>query len=373
MFLCACSLAMPLVQCLSPSLFLTTFCLCCAVSPLVRACCLARTCSARRNVLAFITLSRTRVFTHPVSTCTPTHAQVVGSRMRFMASQLKRNLRIIGLAGVPHSTLVLHALHGIAFTHLLILRTLTCSTRIPFPHLRHLWPTQPSLAPRVFHFHTYGICGQLNPYLLDTCSTCTLAASVANAKDLGSWLGISSQNLFNFHPNVRPLRLEIDIQGFNISHTASRLAAMQRPTHNAIKTHSPDTPVIVFVPSRQQAQHTAVDLVSQALADGREQGCVASHSLSADHFLFASLPCTRLITSVSPCARVLSAPRALFAPALNTTLNSPSLSARAFDCLSAPPLFFSVCIASRAPQKLDCVQCVLICCIATLTLLSQRP
>jgi hypothetical protein len=147
----------------------------------VRACCLACTCSARRNVLVFITLSRTRVFTHPVSTCTPTHAQVVGSRMRFMASQLKRNLRIIGLAGVPHSTLVLHALHGIAFTHLLILRTFTYSTRILFPHLRHLWPTQPSLTPHVFYFHTYGICGQLNPHLLHTYSISTLTASVANA------------------------------------------------------------------------------------------------------------------------------------------------------------------------------------------------
>mmetsp|Transcript_3040 Transcript_3040/g.9258 ORF Transcript_3040/g.9258 Transcript_3040/m.9258 type:complete len:2169 (-) Transcript_3040:2467-8973(-) len=97
-----------------------------------------------------------------------------------------------------------------------------------------------------------------------------LSAPVANAKDLGSWLGISSSNLFNFHPNVRPLGLEIDIQGFNISHTRSRLAAMSRPLHNAIKSHARDAPTIVFVASRQQAQYTAIDLVSQVLADGRD-------------------------------------------------------------------------------------------------------
>lgn len=47
---------------------------------------------------------------------------------------------------------------------------------------------------------------------------------------------------------------------------------MGRPAHHVIKMHSAEEPVIIFVPSRQQAQYTAIDLVAQALADRREQG-----------------------------------------------------------------------------------------------------
>lgn len=39
-----------------------------------------------------------------------------------------------------------------------------------------------------------------------------LSSSVANAKDLGQWLGASTHGLFNFHPNVRPVPLELHIQ-----------------------------------------------------------------------------------------------------------------------------------------------------------------
>ena len=42
--------------------------------------------------------------------------------------------------------------------------------------------------------------------------TVALSSSVANAKDLGQWLGASSHGLFNFHPNVRPVPLELHIQ-----------------------------------------------------------------------------------------------------------------------------------------------------------------
>lgn len=39
-----------------------------------------------------------------------------------------------------------------------------------------------------------------------------LCASVANAKDLGEWIGAGAHSLYNFHPNVRPIPLEIHIQ-----------------------------------------------------------------------------------------------------------------------------------------------------------------
>ena len=55
-----------------------------------------------------------------------------------------------------------------------------------------------------------------------------LGASMANAKDLASWLGCGTNSTFNFHPNVRPVPLELYVNGMNISHNASRLLAMGR-------------------------------------------------------------------------------------------------------------------------------------------------
>jgi pre-mRNA-splicing helicase BRR2 len=42
-----------------------------------------------------------------------------------------------------------------------------------------------------------------------------LSYSVANYKDLAQWLNCNTNNTFNFHPNVRPLQLELHIQGLN--------------------------------------------------------------------------------------------------------------------------------------------------------------
>lgn len=39
-----------------------------------------------------------------------------------------------------------------------------------------------------------------------------LSSSLANARDIGQWLGCSSQATFNFAPNCRPLPLELFIQ-----------------------------------------------------------------------------------------------------------------------------------------------------------------
>lgn len=45
-----------------------------------------------------------------------------------------------------------------------------------------------------------------------------LLTSVANARDLGLWIGATSSTLYNFHPNVRPVPLEIRVQGFDANH-----------------------------------------------------------------------------------------------------------------------------------------------------------
>ncbi|XP_075249167.1 U5 small nuclear ribonucleoprotein 200 kDa helicase-like [Convolutriloba macropyga] len=94
-----------------------------------------------------------------------------------------------------------------------------------------------------------------------------LASSIANARDVAQWLGCPTNSIFNFHPNVRPLPLELHIQGFNISHNASRLLAMSKPAYNAIIKHSPRKPVLVFVPSRKQTKITAIDLLTYCAAE----------------------------------------------------------------------------------------------------------
>mmetsp|Transcript_57678 Transcript_57678/g.103593 ORF Transcript_57678/g.103593 Transcript_57678/m.103593 type:complete len:2173 (-) Transcript_57678:154-6672(-) len=96
-----------------------------------------------------------------------------------------------------------------------------------------------------------------------------LAASLANAKDVGEWIGASSTGLFNFSPNVRTVPLEMVIQGFDIHHRSTRLLAMSRPVYQSIKHYSPDKPVIVFVPDRKQARMTAIDLLLHAASDDK--------------------------------------------------------------------------------------------------------
>lgn len=105
-----------------------------------------------------------------------------------------------------------------------------------------------------------------------------LSASLANAKDLGEWIGASS-NLFNFPPGVRPVPLEIHIQGVDIANFEARMQAMTKPTYTAIVQHAKNgKPAIIYVPTRKHASLTAVDLVTYASADSGEKPIFLLHS-----------------------------------------------------------------------------------------------
>ena len=72
------------------------------------------------------------------------------------------------------------------------------------------------------------------------------------------------------HPQVRPVPLEIRILGYDVQHMGARLLAMARPAYGALVNNcSPGKPAIVFVPTRKQAQLSAIDFVTFAAADGR--------------------------------------------------------------------------------------------------------
>ncbi len=78
---------------------------------------------------------------------------------------------------------------------------------------------------------------------------------------------LTQGGLFNFHPAVRPVQLEVHIDGFPGKHYCPRMATMNKPSYTAIKTYSPDKPVLIFVSSRRQTRLTAFDLVTYVAAE----------------------------------------------------------------------------------------------------------
>ncbi|CAI5971829.1 unnamed protein product, partial [Closterium sp. NIES-64] len=108
-----------------------------------------------------------------------------------------------------------------------------------------------------------------------------LAAALANARDLGEWVGASSHGLFNFSPAVRPVPLEIHIQGFDVSNFDARMQAMTKPAYTAIMNHTARSskPALVFVPTRKHARLTALDLCAFAAGDA---GATLAAAANAD-------------------------------------------------------------------------------------------
>ncbi|PIA63068.1 hypothetical protein AQUCO_00200832v1 [Aquilegia coerulea] len=94
-----------------------------------------------------------------------------------------------------------------------------------------------------------------------------LSTALANARDLADWLGVGDVGLFNFKPSVRPVPLEVHIQGYPGKFYCPRMNSMNKPAYAAICTHSPTKPVLIFVSSRRQTRLTALDLIQFAAAD----------------------------------------------------------------------------------------------------------
>lgn len=93
--------------------------------------------------------------------------------------------------------------------------------------------------------------------------------SLANARDLGEWMGAPSHAIFNFSPSARPLDMDIHLQSFQIPHFPSLMIAMSKPAYLAIREYSPTKPVIIFVPSRRQCRLSVDDLLTHCAADDK--------------------------------------------------------------------------------------------------------
>lgn len=96
------------------------------------------------------------------------------------------------------------------------------------------------------------------------------SVSLANAKDVGEWIGATSQTIFNFSPAARPLPMEVHLQGFNVPHFPSLMIQMAKPTYLAIAEYAGNRPTIVFVPSRKQCRLSAMDILSYCRGDQDE-------------------------------------------------------------------------------------------------------
>ena len=94
-----------------------------------------------------------------------------------------------------------------------------------------------------------------------------LSTALANAQDVADWLGVPLPSLFNFGHQVRPVPITVYVEGFTEKAYCPRMATMNKPTYNAIKAHSYDKPVLVFVSSRRQTRLTALDLISYSAID----------------------------------------------------------------------------------------------------------
>lgn len=94
-----------------------------------------------------------------------------------------------------------------------------------------------------------------------------LSTAMANARDLGTWLGIGQMGLYNFRPSVRPVPLEVHISGFAGKHYCPRMMSMNRPAYQAIRQYAADSPSLVFCSSRKQTRLTAFDLTTYLVTD----------------------------------------------------------------------------------------------------------
>ena len=90
--------------------------------------------------------------------------------------------------------------------------------------------------------------------------------SIANARDISEWLGIHGENVFNFHPKVRPISLEAVIHAFDQPEPNIRFYSMTRQLYQDLSRHSKKKSVIIFVSDKKAARLVSAHLNNYATA-----------------------------------------------------------------------------------------------------------
>lgn len=81
-----------------------------------------------------------------------------------------------------------------------------------------------------------------------------MSCSTANSRDICDWLGVEDSSIFNFHPNVRPIGLDIYIYGFDNYDPKSRFHTMTRNLYRNMSLHTNKEPILIFVSNRKHAR-----------------------------------------------------------------------------------------------------------------------
>ena len=66
----------------------------------------------------------------------------------------------------------------------------------------------------------------------------TRITPLANARDVGEWLGASAHGLFSFAPGVRPVPLEIHMHGLDIHNFEARMQVAEAQTGKPVLLHA---------------------------------------------------------------------------------------------------------------------------------------
>lgn len=98
-----------------------------------------------------------------------------------------------------------------------------------------------------------------------------LSTAMANPGDLANWLNCDKRGLFNFSSAVRPVPLEIHLQGFEVKHYCPRMAAMNKSVYQAICQYASQSSALIFVSSRKQTRITGYELMKFLLSENNPQ------------------------------------------------------------------------------------------------------
>lgn len=115
-----------------------------------------------------------------------------------------------------------------------------------------------------------------------------LGNSIANSNNFADWLGVSNANCFNFHPQVRPIPVEISLQAFEApaQSQANLNQAMIRPLlSNLSRSLDASTPAILFTPSRKISRSVTLDLMTYLQAENTPQRFLHASEAELQAFL----------------------------------------------------------------------------------------
>ncbi|CAG9769327.1 unnamed protein product [Ceutorhynchus assimilis] len=104
-----------------------------------------------------------------------------------------------------------------------------------------------------------------------------LSTAMANPGDLAYWLNCDKRGLFNFSSAVRPVPLEIHLQGFDVKNYCPRMAAMNKSVYQAICQYAQDSSSLIFVSSRKQTRITGGELMKYVLNENNPHRWIHCH------------------------------------------------------------------------------------------------